>query len=621
MPDKTLEDEASDIETPPERLHELAQMPTLRQLVAMNPAASADTLRDLVSLGDKQICASVAENPNAPFDLLRDLLDGYAERVLNNPALPFLLLENPALPAKLSRTDLLQILRFERIPRVFLADALHRSSPDIREQALLHVIVAGEAGPNWREDLIRLLGETMALQGVADVRLLSLPDLFPLTFLEALVVREEYHVPLALNPDLTPDMYQLLAIGGNDRVRANLASNPAVPESVLAMLTASEATETRIAVAKHAHASSHLRAASAKDEHFAVRAAVACVETSRDVLASLARDTEIAVREAVAQNHHARAYICDRLAADTAASVRMLVAQHPHVSPDTLENLARDPDARVRAAVALNPYAPAALLERLARGSTPEALEAVASGPGITSEIARHLISLKRAHLRELLAANPSLAPEILAKIAERLDDSAFMRGLARNPKAPPEVLAWLAGHNNVTIRRVVAANPGLPFAAQGRLAETKDGETHFALARNPATALAILARLGSVAPVELLDVIVRHLAMNRATRRSIYAETFARLLGEQSKWMYAGRDLPILHALAIAGDVLPATMSAKSYNSLDWLDRYLVTQSMHSPRWMLLQLSQDGNRFVRAAARASLLTRTVSTLERQQVL
>ena len=605
--------EASDIETEPTRLEELAQISALAPLVAANPATSAETLRVLAAMGNATVQAAVAENPNAAFSTLQILLAAHTERVLNNPALPFLLMENPALPAKLSSDDLLHMLRYERMPRAFLAHALYLPDGTVRQQAMSHVTVAGEVGPNWRDELMRQFGETVVLQST-DLPFFRVPDLLPATVLATLSERAAYHDFVAQSPDLTPAICDVLVDGQNEIALAFLAQNPSATPQALARLVTVASAETRATAAAHPRLLPATLGVLAGDHAPAVRAAVARnAATMPDVLRHLAHDPAVAVREAVAAHASTPPECLADLAHDAHAPVHQQVAMNSRTPPPLLEALAHDPQVQVRAAVVQHPSTPRATFEQLAREDVPEMAEALAASALLTTEIARRLLATKLARLHERVAANPALSADLLAKLLQQLSEPAYVRGLARNPQTPAETLIWLAGHKNYAIRRVIAAHPRLPFAAQGRLVESRDFETQLALAHNPATTLTILARLGERTEPALFIAIAGHPAMNAATRRTIYAQYFAALLDKNTEATAKMR------MFALLADVAPVPARTTRFDAIDWLDRFELAHSVHSPKWMLVRLNQDGNRFVRAAARMSLAQRQ-ATLVRENL-
>ncbi|MBA3923243.1 MAG: hypothetical protein H0X31_16740 [Nostocaceae cyanobacterium] len=83
------EQQASDENTPSDRLWVLAkQSMELGRLVAKNPSADPELLRELVSSNDKAICEEVVSNPNTPTDVLLSLAELFPQQFLSNPVFP-----------------------------------------------------------------------------------------------------------------------------------------------------------------------------------------------------------------------------------------------------------------------------------------------------------------------------------------------------------------------------------------------------------------------------------------------------------------------------------------------------------------------------------------------------
>jgi hypothetical protein len=145
IPPEDLRAEAAALHTPAERLRELARRPALAPIVASNPGAGADLLRELGSIDDhtpfatfaarvpvarvaahqllaggNPTLAAVASNPNTPVETLLRLAGAYPEQFCANPALPLLLLENPNLLAEMPPARLRGLLRYANVPRDFL---------------------------------------------------------------------------------------------------------------------------------------------------------------------------------------------------------------------------------------------------------------------------------------------------------------------------------------------------------------------------------------------------------------------------------------------------------------------------------------------------------------------
>lgn len=92
-----LSREAADPGTSPARLRELASGGDvkLERILARNPSSPHDVLDRLSHHRERSIRRSVAENPAAPSEVLKRLGSQFPEELLRNPALDWLLIEQP----------------------------------------------------------------------------------------------------------------------------------------------------------------------------------------------------------------------------------------------------------------------------------------------------------------------------------------------------------------------------------------------------------------------------------------------------------------------------------------------------------------------------------------------
>lgn len=99
----TTQKQAADENTSPEQLRMLvAQSIEILRLVANNPSADPELLRELASNAFAKILEGVASNPNTPTDVLFDLGQRFPGQLLNNPVFSLLMLENPNLLEQMS---------------------------------------------------------------------------------------------------------------------------------------------------------------------------------------------------------------------------------------------------------------------------------------------------------------------------------------------------------------------------------------------------------------------------------------------------------------------------------------------------------------------------------------
>jgi hypothetical protein len=97
---------------------------------------------------------ALAENPNTPPDDLAFLATNRTAAFCRNPVAPLLLLEVPDFVRRLSRFPVPALLRDEHAPvSLVSAISLQSESPEVREEAALHVGLAGEVPDGvWREE-------------------------------------------------------------------------------------------------------------------------------------------------------------------------------------------------------------------------------------------------------------------------------------------------------------------------------------------------------------------------------------------------------------------------------------------------------------------------------------
>ena len=116
--------QAKDPDTPGEVLARLAREDvTLSRLVARNPSASSDLLRELGSSKDTTTRKWVATNPNTPSDVLLSLAVQFPVQLLENPVFDLLLLENPNLISDMPLSSLGSVLKRENCPVGILTHA------------------------------------------------------------------------------------------------------------------------------------------------------------------------------------------------------------------------------------------------------------------------------------------------------------------------------------------------------------------------------------------------------------------------------------------------------------------------------------------------------------------
>lgn len=167
----------------------------------------------------------------------------------------------------------------------------------------------------------------------------------------------------ASNPSTPPEILAQMILDSNMFVRINAASNPCLPPIILDQLRpdSNDFTDphTLTGFAMNPNTPPHVLAILADDEWIAIRQGVAMnPSTPPRVLIKLADDGgrgSDLVHEAVAENPNTPAPALSRLRADNITSVRRALAANPSIAKEDLSYLIADEDAWVRAAAAVNP--------------------------------------------------------------------------------------------------------------------------------------------------------------------------------------------------------------------------------------------------------------------------
>ena len=149
----SLELEAANERTSGDRLIELAKTSVeLAQLVANNPCATPELLRELANSSDATTRKNVAGNPNTPTEALQQLGDEYPKEVLDNPVLPLLFLENPKILDEIFQQNILWNMVLDaQTPTQVLEMLVYSKHTQVAEAARLHVNLAGEMTSGWDE--------------------------------------------------------------------------------------------------------------------------------------------------------------------------------------------------------------------------------------------------------------------------------------------------------------------------------------------------------------------------------------------------------------------------------------------------------------------------------------
>ena len=371
---------------------ELGAIPEAAFLPEYSMAAVPELMRRVGGVSDPAALAALAADPNTPAETLTLLAGICPAAFCANPALPLLLLENPALPAEFEPASLGRLLSYEAVPEELLAAVAHLARPELAHAARLHVGLAGElaggldaaveaalaAVPTAPDDdlmaLLLLLGLAPAwLRPRAEAAVAARPPLAPAP-----------RRPAAADPAPGPDELAAMLAADSPRDRARAAADPRLPPELLARAKTEEDWG---------------------DGDYGVYEALAGnPSTPAAVLVELAADRKAlatGARRAVATNPGAPPEALALLADEYyALDIPLLLAAHGNLPPEQRERLAATALERAREgadplhrAVALaRADAPAALL--LARARSPHWVErlAVALNPAAPAEARAALV-------------------------------------------------------------------------------------------------------------------------------------------------------------------------------------------------------------------------------------
>ena len=268
----------------------------------------------------------------------------------------------------------------------------------------------------------------------------------------------------------------------------------ATSDSFLSAMARSEDWYTRVAVAEHPLASESILRVLAADNDYDVRTAVATSKTSltRQLLRTLALDTNSSVREALLKRDDLDAEVLDMMVFDDNDDIRARVVAHPLLS-ERWRRLYRDLEAR-------NP---------------------------LSSDELRELASAAPLS-RRLVAQHPDAPTRVLGKLA-RDADWHIREDVARHPRATPAMLKRLATEVDRDVRRAAAGNPNIQRALLQELVHDTDESVRLAAATHPRLphslrdilkAGAVRSLTRSVLPIDRLVVLTSGSCSSRELRR-----------------------------------------------------------------------------------------------------
>lgn len=657
--------EARDPATSSQRLETLSAYPELRPLVASNPVTPAHVLAPLASDPNALVRQAVAGNPNTPWQTLEKLAIEFPHEFLHNPVGSLQLMAHPE---QISTDGVFRaaLLREAPLPSLWwnwLGDH-SESNPD--DPLRSHIQTAGET-PHWygvpRQGdewelliLVELISAALA-QGMTFPALTD--PLLSETSLKQ-IIRDHLQW---LSQSASEEWWWMEGWGV-------VASNELMPEELLQTLAQNEEGNVRQAVASHSQTPVEILRALATDQDFQVRSSVAeSLRTTADILCILATDQNYGVRLQVAGNGRTPSEVLHTLAQNQ--EMHLAVANNPQAPREILSTLTWDRQADVRRAVASNPQVPPEALNTLAQDQERKVRSAVANNPRTPTEALQTLAQDYDSDIRLIVASHPRIPGELLETLAQERRDSRVRSAVAGNLQTPAEALRMLAQDQEATVRENVASNPRTPMDVLQALAQDCEAAVRGNVAWNkhtPVELLHVLVQDHDAGVQRLANLVLRLLSeagevvreqdwweqlrlffrdsygskrieteaiesqlepvleldTSDAFRQAIIAAVAVDWSITSIMASFEPSEEPEIEAFIetkrsyyqlIMTPFMPAIALQKLAASHWWEVRYLVALHNKTPRETRQRLSQDGNRYVRAMARAKLEMRGEQTL------
>ena len=437
---------------------------------------------------------------------------------------------------------------------------------------------------------------------------------------------------------------------------SNLLKNPVkgsqMPPSILNELELSrhKSYEIRKLVASHPNTPSHTLERLCKDDTSHIRTKVAeNPNTSNQTLEKLYQDSEYFVRAGVAKNPNTPPHLLEKIARyedpnekNRSYSIDKLKTYHKDrtyytvISPiakreDTpaaaLEFLANSPEVKIRRIVAENPNTPSTTLENLARTESDiGVLQALTRNPNLTAGMLQQVASNSNRDFLIYLIRSRELSLELWQQLADN-ENATVREAIASSANTPVHILEALAFDSDRDVRRKVAANPNTPTTALEILSQDSIAEVRTAVAANQNTNVVVLEHLAQDEKVEVRRAVAQNPNAPVSIRESLgdllglpYVRQPSTTLSGLSRIYkpdtddlptllseYAQSDHAFVRFVTLMHPLTPVDTIAQGYQSLFWQERYAIADNPSTPAEIRQQLANDGNRIVRATAKANL--------------
>ena len=339
---------------------------------------------------------------------------------------------------------------------------------------------------------------------------------------------------------------------------------------------------------------------------------------SVNTLRRLSGDSYPLVRKTVAENPNTPPEVLIEMAKDlqnqlnttsgSFYSVAYKIAARKDAPAEALDYIARMPVSTVRIAAVRNENISLKTLEWLVNNESDEnILSLVAQNHQITSQIQEKLASHPSVKVRQSLASNPNATSDTLTIIALTMitEETSLEvhQAVAFHPNTPVSFLENLSEASNSSIRAGVASNPHAPQDLIEKLAKDESVEVRRAVANNSHASQFVRDALQDLLLVA--ETTERSLSPTLRGLSRIYnpdTDDLPTVLSE-----YANSNVAFVRFVSLLHPLTPVEILQEGSQSVSWIERYAVADNSATPIEIEQQLARDGNRIVRAVAKAKL--------------
>lgn len=248
--------------------------------------------------------------------------------------------------------------------------------------------------------------------------------------------KSDIEMGLAENPNVTPDVLAVLAKSTNFRVTTAVGRHPRLPRETMLEMARSKNPALRTAVCLNPTVPYSLLDELSTDKSMLVKKAVAEVAKDLRLLTKLAKDPDMPVVEAVAENKNTNTEILESIVNSELASRKFELIY----------------------AVLGNPRAPQSVLLKYASDDDLSIRRRIASNTGILAAVQQILVGDESWRVRSAVAANPRVTPDILLKLSTD-DDINVLSSVAcaaKDPQMLHSMATTLVPQSHIKVHQVI---------------------------------------------------------------------------------------------------------------------------------------------------------------------